>query len=182
MDTTVQSSTTASSPPGSPVLAVATIEHNTPTTRNAAATMDRVDKGDTSSWLARNPGVSALPVHHTAPLTEAQKASRKISSMQRKLKEEALSKSITEITEAHAKSIAKVADQHGTSVQKVAALVAGLTTYKKVREPTLNNAKMFVKAKEVNTGKHLVKFALYHPHMCCSSTARGSEISYERAS
>jgi hypothetical protein len=176
----VRSPAATSSPPGSPVLPVATIEHTT-TTRNAATTTihnaattipntattihnattttDHADKGhgDTSSWLARNPGVSALPIHHTAPLTEAQKASCKISSIQRKLKEEALSKPIAEITEAHTKSISKVADQHGTSIQKVTALVAGLTTYKKAHEPTLNNAMMFMKAKEVNTGEHLVK-------------------------
>ncbi|KIJ58759.1 hypothetical protein HYDPIDRAFT_54037, partial [Hydnomerulius pinastri MD-312] len=84
------------------------------------------------------------------PLTSAQKASRKISTEQKKAKDAELSNAITKLNEEHTKKIAELAEAHSVGVDKLTKLVNAQTNYKKNRRPTLHNALLFAKRKEVN--------------------------------
>lgn len=116
-----------------------------------------------SSWAARNPNRPIIEPR--VPLNPAQKAranaqraSRKISSLQRKESEEALHSSIRQLLAEQAQRMNEIALEHGVSVEKVKKLMGGTKHYTASRSAQLENALMHAKAEEVNRGNVLHLF------------------------
>ncbi|KAG1793704.1 uncharacterized protein HD556DRAFT_1237697 [Suillus plorans] len=119
-----------------------------------------------SSWAARNPNRPIIEPR--VPLNPAQKAranaqraSRKISSLQRKESEEALHSSIRQLLAEQAQRMNEIALEHGVSVEKVKKLMGGTKHYTASRSAQLENALMHAKAEEVN--RDLPRGAKYTP-------------------
>ncbi|KAG1785813.1 uncharacterized protein HD556DRAFT_1236368 [Suillus plorans] len=117
----------------------------------------RVDlaEANNSSWAARNPDRPVLASRE--PLTTAQKArakaqraSRKITSQQRKEAEDMLNSAIQQMLAEEAQKVNDIALEHGVTVEKVKKLMGGIKNYKSSRSAQLENALMHVKAEQVN--------------------------------
>jgi hypothetical protein len=135
---------------------------NTQDTLGGAAT-GVASNANNLSWAARNPNRPIIELR--APLNPAQKAhanaqraSRKISSQQRKESEEALHSSIRRLLAEQAQRMDEIALEHGVSVEKVKKLVGGTRHYTASRSTQLENTLMHVKAEEVNKGNVLHLF------------------------
>lgn len=122
----------------------------------------RVDlaEANNSSWAARNPDRPVLASRE--PLTTAQKAcakaqraSRKITSQQRKEAEDMLNSAIQQMLAKEAQKVNNIALEHGVTVEKVKKLMGGIKNYKSSRSAQLENALMHAKAEQVNKGEFL---------------------------
>ncbi|KAG2126567.1 uncharacterized protein EDB93DRAFT_1097035 [Suillus bovinus] len=119
-----------------------------------------------SSWAARNPNRPIIaPCAPLNPVQKAcanaQRASRKISSQQRKESEVALHSSIQQLLADQAQKMNEIALEHSISVEKVKKLVGGTKHYTVGRCVQLENALMHTKAEEVN--RDLPRGAKYTP-------------------
>ncbi|KAG1791003.1 hypothetical protein EV424DRAFT_1337699 [Suillus variegatus] len=122
----------------------------------------RVDlaEANNSSWAARNPDRPVLASRE--PLTTAQKAcakaqraSRKITSQQRKEAEDMLNSAIQQMLAKEAQKVNNIALEHGVTVEKVKKLMGGIKNYKSSHSAQLENALMHAKAEQVNKGEFL---------------------------
>ncbi|KAL4072346.1 hypothetical protein V8B97DRAFT_2023523 [Scleroderma yunnanense] len=119
---------------------------------------------DNSSWCTHNPGHLALPIHHSEPLTDAQKATCQIANEEWKWKEAALSESVKKLAELGQK-IADIAQEHSIAVKKFLKLLTGHINYKKSHEVSFSNALIWAKALEVNAACPLgSKYSLIQLH------------------
>ena len=138
--------------------------HNTTDAHDAGPSMHRpsvtqnlaeIPHGvDNSSWHTCNPGRPTLPIRHSEPLTDAQKAMRRIANEERKRKEGALSDTVKKLAEELGRKIADITQEHSIAVEKISKLLTGHINYKRLREVSFSNALIQAKALEVNTGKN----------------------------
>jgi len=124
---------------------------------------------DNSSWHSRNPGRQTLPIHDSEPLTDAQKATRRIANEERKRKEAALADTVKKLAEELDQKIADIAQEHSVAVEKISKLLTGHINYKKSHEVSFSNALIRAKALEVNTGKSYIGHT-YSPGQLTIST------------
>jgi len=108
---------------------------------------------DNSSWHSRNPGRQTLPISHSEPLTDAQKATHRIANEEWKHKEAALADTVKKLAEELDQKVTNIAQEHTVTVEKISKLLTGHINYKKSREVSFSNALIRAKALEVNTGE-----------------------------
>lgn len=109
---------------------------------------------DNSSWHSHNPGHPTLPICHSEPLTDAQKATHQITNEEWKWKEASLSDTVKKLAEELGQKIADIVQEHSVTVKKISKLVTGHINYKRSREVSFSNALIWAKALKVNTGKN----------------------------
>ncbi|KAG1825231.1 hypothetical protein DFJ58DRAFT_738557 [Suillus subalutaceus] len=113
-----------------------------------------MDRGNNSSWAARNPThpVIATRSNGGGRLTKAQKASHALKTAQNKEQSKALQEAITQFVQEQGKKLHDSALAHHVSDDHVKNLIGLETHYKKARELQLRNALVHAKSKEVNEG------------------------------
>jgi len=114
------------------------------------------DEADNSSWHSRNPGRPTLHIRHSEPLTDAQKATRRITNEEWKRKEATLSDTVKKLAEELSEKIGDIMQEHSVAVKKVSKLLTGHINYKKSRKVSFSNALIRAKVLEVNTGKSYI--------------------------
>jgi hypothetical protein len=131
-----------------------------------------------SSWAARNSNRPVIEPHASLnpaqkACANAQRASHKISSQQRKESEEALHNSIRRLLAEQAQRMDEIALEHGVSVEKVKKLMGGTRHYTASRSAQLENTLIHAKAEEVNKGNVVHSFEHWtraSPHKHIRST------------
>ena len=108
---------------------------------------------DNSSWHLCNPGRQTLPIRHSEPLTDVQKATRRIANEEQKCKEAALTDTVKKLAEELDQKVANIVQEHTITVEKISKLLTGHINYKKLCEVSFSNALIWAKALEVNTGE-----------------------------
>jgi hypothetical protein len=109
---------------------------------------------DRTTWAKRNPSVKVQPL--TEPkrkLTAAEKATRKISSAQKKQSQAALNAAIADYLQHRAEKFEEMAAEHNVKVCKITSMVEASTHYKKERAVTLQNAIIHFMSNKINGSK-----------------------------
>jgi hypothetical protein len=107
-----------------------------------------------TSWAQRNPDLPIQPVHRTrATLTDAQKATRKISKALNHQKNADLAADLTQYTTECEEQVAKLAEKHSCKPERITRLLNTSSTFKKHRRPNLHNAILHQKAVDENQGE-----------------------------
>ena len=109
---------------------------------------------DRTTWAKQNPSAKVQPL--TDPkrkLTIAEKATRKVASVQRKESQAALNTTIAKYLQHRAEKFEEIAAEHNVKVSKIVAMVEASTHYKKEHQVTLQNAIAHFMSEKINRSK-----------------------------
>ncbi|KIJ58441.1 hypothetical protein HYDPIDRAFT_102650 [Hydnomerulius pinastri MD-312] len=113
-------------------------------------------QANTATWKTRNPGRPMVPTRASGKkLSAAEKASRELSRKSTAAKRELLANALKSFQEDNKAKIDAIARAHDVTEKYVKDLLGYQMNYHSTRKPTLKNALLHAKAKEVNGGKLL---------------------------
>jgi len=106
---------------------------------------------DRTTWAKRNPTAKVQPLSQPKrKLTEAEKATRKLASTQKKQSRAALNEAIAEYLQQRSEKYEELAAEHNVKVSKIMSMVDATTHYKKERAVTRQNAIVHFMSEKIN--------------------------------
>lgn len=130
--------------------------HSPPPLPAQVSLTDRImEKGDSSSWAARNPVRPVIPTRMRPtrrPLTIAEQESHAIKMAQKVEKRKKLQDAIATFIQDQSNRLHELAVTHDVSDKQVKDILGLKTHYHKERRAQLRNAIVHVKSKELNEG------------------------------
>jgi hypothetical protein len=106
----------------------------------------------TTSWARRNPELAVQSFRIRGKLTDAQKATRKISRVFNQQKTADLAADLTQYQMDCEEKLSDLAEKHACKTECIVRLLNTSSTFKKQRKPSLYNAMLHKKAVLENGG------------------------------
>jgi hypothetical protein len=111
-------------------------------------------QANTATWRTRNPGRPVVPTRPQGrKRTAAEQASRELSRKNNLAKRELLENALKVFQEDNKTKLEALAHAHGVTDKYLKDLLGYQVNYHSTRKPTLQNALLHAKAKEVNQSK-----------------------------
>jgi hypothetical protein len=117
---------------------------------------------DPQTWAQRNPTAGVQKQRLRAKITDAAKATKRITAVRNKAQAALLSIDIDKLIALKQMEIEKIALAHSRKVSEIEKLVNHGTNYRHTRAPSLSNALTHKKTVELNEGMTLELVSLAH--------------------
>jgi hypothetical protein len=119
-----------------------------------------VDTFQGNTWAERNPEKVVQAARPRPKPTDAQRNAQKVSTNRNKAARILLAEDITNLVATRKQQIEELATQHNVTFQHIQKLIDNTSHYRKPRAPSLSNALVHMKAKELNEGTRTPSFCI----------------------